>query len=948
MNRFLFCCLLAPSTLRAAEDFTFFEQKVRPVLVEHCYGCHSAEAKKLKGNLFLDSKAGWQKGGDSGEAVIIPGKPEESLLIRSIQHLEADLEMPPKKPKLADAVIADLVNWVRMGARDPRDGGKVEAKRGDKNWWSLQPLAKVEAGRTIDDFIEAKLREQGLTLNPEADPRTLIRRATYDITGLPPTPGEVEAFVDKSHPSHESYEQLVDRLLASPHYGEQWGRHWMDVIRFGESNGFERNFNLDDVWPFRDFIIGSLNLDKPFNQFITEHLAGDVIANGNPFISLATAFLVCGPYDDVKNLDEKAVKEIRAVTLDDMITATGSAFLGLTINCARCHNHKFDPIPTEDYYRIRAAFEGVTHGRREVVSAAERAKFDAAVKPLNERKASLAQEREALQKAIDERAAKMLAQRKFTKPKLTYEFNEERFEPVKARHVKFTMSAHSENPRSAVGARMDEFEVWSAGADSRNVALATNGGKAEGKHERESAAENSERSYGASLVIDGGLGTRWFIAEPAELTITLAEEEWIDRISFSNAREGRVERLYAQGALPVEYQLEVSRDGETWSKILDSSEREPWSREHGIERMRRETITQAEQAQLAKLRGDIAEVEAKLKAVPPLRQVWAGLFAEPQDKTFVQLGGDPSRPAAQAFPASLEVLDRTMKPFALPADAPEGERRLALAKWITGDDNALALRVLANRVWHYHFGTGLVDTPGDFGFLGSKPTHPELLDCLATRLRDHGWKIKALHREIMMSKAYRQSSASHAEAAKLDKDARLLWRFPPRRLMAEEVRDTVLSVSGKLDLRRGGPPFRLFTYTADNVWTYHMIERPGAETYRRTVYHQNIRAINVPVIGDFDFPDIVFPVPKRANTTSPMQAFTMLNNGFMLDMADALAARVSSANDDEAQVRQLYRHLLQRSPSSSEVTRAKTMMSQHGLPALCRALLNLNELLYLE
>ena len=327
----------------------FFEQKIRPVLVEHCYECHSAQAKKLKSNLFLDSRAGWQKGGDGGQPVIIPGDPENSLLIRTIRHLEEDLEMPPKKPKLPDAVIADFITWVKQGAPDPRTDTLGEARRADKSWWSLRPIARLAPNKGIDEFVAEKLKEKGLGLNPPADPAALIRRMSYDVIGLPPTYAEVQAFVAAAKKDTEAAtRELVDRLLASPHYGERWGRHWLDVTRFGESLGFERNIIIDDLWPFRDYVIQSFNADKPFDRFITEHLAGDVIAKDNPAIEVASAFLVAGPYDDVGNQDLAAKKNIRAATLDDMITATGGAFLGLSFNCARCHDHKFDPIPTED------------------------------------------------------------------------------------------------------------------------------------------------------------------------------------------------------------------------------------------------------------------------------------------------------------------------------------------------------------------------------------------------------------------------------------------------------------------------------------------------------------------------------------------------------------------------------------------------------------------------
>jgi mono/diheme cytochrome c family protein len=944
--------LLASSSALAADPagITFFEQKVRPVLVEHCYSCHSAEAKKLKGNLYLDSKAGWEKGGDSGEPVIVPGKPEASLLIRTAQHLEADMEMPPKKPKLPDAIIADLVTWVKIGAPDPRDGAKIEAKRGDKSWWSLQPLAKQFAHDSIDGFITAKLAEKKLTLNPAADPRALIRRMSYDVIGLPPTVEEVETFA-KAHQANprQAIEALVDRLLASPRYGERWGRHWLDVIRFGESNGFERNFVIDDLWPFRDYVIKSINDDKPFNQFITEHLAGDVIGKDNPQMEVGSAFLVAGPYDDVGNQDIVAQKNIRAATLDDMITATSGAFLGLTINCARCHNHKFDPIPTEDYYRLRAAFEGVTHGRRVVATKEQRDAFAASTKPLAVELKKLEVERALLDQAIETRAKAAFAKTKFTRPKIDQNGTDESFAATEAKYVKFVIHSLTGDHQPAAkgkrgGGKLTEFQVWSAEDPNRNVALASHGTKAEGA--KSATAEDFPEAYGPQYCIDGMLGEAWFIGEPAVLTLTFAQPEKINRITFINARGDRsIVEEKVRGATPCEYEVQVSSDGQTWRTVASDEGREPWTPAHGIARSRYDATTKNEQTKLAALDKQIATVQAKLKAVPALPQMWVGTHTQPKEPTFVHKGGDPMKPADAVLPASLSVLDQVTKPYELKPDADEGERRLKLAKWITSNENPLTPRVLANRVWQWHFGTGIVDTPSDFGFLGSKPTHPELLDYLASRIVANGWKLKPLHREVLLSQTYLQSAAYREEAAKEDKDARLLWRFPPRRLSAEELRDTMLTVGGKLQLEpMGGLGFRLYRYLANNVSTYVPLDTHGPESYRRAVYHQNARASVVDVLNDFDLPDIAFAAPKRANTTTPLQALTLLNHSFTLDMAKALAARRQSSDA----VTQAYRITFQRKPSAKEHEAATQLIATHGAEAFCRALLNANELLYLE
>jgi mono/diheme cytochrome c family protein len=942
--------LLASSSALAVDPAgtAFFEQKVRPVLVEHCYSCHSAEAKKLKGNLYLDSKAGWEKGGDSGESVIIPGKPEASLLLRTVQHLEADMEMPPKKPKLPDAVIADLVTWVRMGAPDPRDGVKIEAKRGDKSWWSLRPLAKQFAHDNIDGFITAKLAEKKLALNPLADPRALVRRMTYDVTGLPPTSEEVEAFV-KAHQANArpAIEALVDRLLASPRYGERWGRHWLDVIRFGESNGFERNFVIDDFWPFRDYVIQSINEDKPFSQFITEHLAGDVIGKDNPEVEVGSAFLVAGPYDDVGNQDVVAQKNIRAATLDDMITATSGAFLGLTIGCARCHHHKFDPIPTEDYYRLRAAFEGITHGRRIIASREEREAFTAATRPLNQEKAKLMAEFDALDAAIDARAKATAAAIKATRPKIDPHGTEESFPATEAKLLRFVIHGFTTAPGAkkrpkAPGGKLTELQVWSA--DGTNVALSSHGTKAEGA--KSATAEDFPEAYGPQYCIDGMTGEGWFIGEPPVLTLTFAKPEQINRITFINARGERgTDESKVAGATPTEYEVQVSLDGETWKTVASDEGREPWTPAHRVAKARRSVITADETAQLGALEKQVASVQRQIDQVPKLPQVWAGTYSQPKEATFVHKGGDPMKPGDAVVPASLSVLDQVTKFFELKSDADESDRRLVLAKWITSDENPLTPRVLANRVWQHHFGTGIVDTPSDFGFLGSKPTHPELLDYLAGRLIAYGWKLKPLHREILLSQTYLQSAAYREAAAKEDKDARLFWRFPPRRLSAEELRDTMLRVAGKLQLEpMGGPGFRLYRYLANNVSTYIPLDAHGPETYRRAVYHQNARASVVDVLNDFDLPDIAFAAPKRANTTTPLQALTLLNHSFTLDMAAALAARIQTGDA----VSQAYRFTFQREPTANERDAATKLIAPHGAQAFCRALLNANELLYLE
>jgi hypothetical protein len=935
-----------------------FERDIRPLLHARCVECHGAN--KQQSGLRLDYKAGAMKGGAPG-AVIVPGSSATSELIRRVSSADKAEMMPPTGARLTPREIALLKAWIDAGAPWPEEKIAVEAKRADQNWWSLQPLSIAEppmtegiprlwASSPIDRFTYARLAERNLQPNPPSDRRALIRRVSYDLTGLPPSPEEVEAFVNDSDP--RAYEKLVDRLLDSPRYGEQWGRHWLDVARFGESKGFEQNHIINNLWPYRDYVIRSFNEDKPFNRFIIEQLAGDVVGPGDPNVEVATAFLVCGPYDAVGNQDELQKQVIRANTLDDMITATSNAFLGLTVNCARCHHHKFDPIPTEDYYRLRAAFEGVTHGERVGADPETKARHAAATRPLEERRKALNKEKAELEKILASRAKEKAAQvASYPLPKITRHFNEHRFAPVEARHLKFRMLAHSDNPKSAVNARLDEVEVWTPAPNARNVALASQGAKASGAIARRAEDVAGADAYGVELVNDGKFGERWFIGNPAELTLRFPRVETIERIAFSHDRAaGPNDPGAGLGPFITEYEVLISLDGQTWKAIADSTTRPPLNEAHLVERFSRVVMTEAERQRLGAFDDELARVNRELKAIPPLPIVWAGKFEQPKETTYVHKGGDPARRGAAAPPASLAVLERVVKPFALPSDAPEGERRLALAKWIAGDENPLTARVLANRVWHYHFGAGIVDTPSDFGYLGGKPTHPELLDWLARRIQTHGWRLKALHREILLSQTYRQSSDYRAAAARADASARLLWRFPPRRLDAEEMRDLLLSVSGKLDLRMGGPGFRLYRYLEDNVATYVPLDQHGPETYRRAVYHQNARSSLIDGLTDFDLPDNAAAAPNRIRTNSPLQALTMLNHSFTLVMADALAERVKreAPQNLSAQVRRAFALSFQRRPTAVEEREALELITAHGWRAFGRALLNANELLYVN
>ena len=917
-----------------------FVREIQPVLEKKCLGCHNANL--TKGDVNLDNAASVLK------KHLVPGKALQSdiYLVATPEEPGEKPEMPDEGEPLTDAEAEMLRKWIDEGANWPDGLVLKEASKADKTWWAYQKLTKPKLD-SIDAFIDEKLAEKGLMRNLKANRRDLLRRVTYDLTGLPPTIEEMSAFEKDTDP--KAWEKVIDRLLASPRYGERWGRHWLDVVRFGESRGYERNVIIDNIWPFRDYVINSINDDKPFNQFITEHLAGDVVGKGNPNIEVATAFLVAGPYDDVGNQDAAQKNIIRANTLDGMITATGSAFLGLTVNCAKCHDHKFDPIEQADYYRLRATFEGVKQGERTIATpAAAKAHQDAVVplKKVVDEMTPLVSKREA--DLLAQARAKPDVLRKTTRAKMDRTGTEDSFKPILAKFVRLSPFSNDTSPAKN-GIRLDEFEVWSAEKTPRNVALASNGGIATGAGRAvQDSTDNAANAYGAGLVNDGNFGRRWISAGNHQLTIEFSKPERINKVVFSSDRPKDLPG-HSKMTFVGEYRIEVSEDGENWTRVAESWDREPINKAFENSRLMRFGVSDSDKAELAKMKGELGAANAKLRAVQPLPIMWAGNFVQPDKPTHLAIGGDPNKAGIEIVPASLSMVSAGIPKFTNDSKTPEAERRHAMAKWIAHQDNPLTLRVLANRVWHYHFGTGIVATPSDFGYMGARPTHPELLDYLALQLQENGWRWKPLHREILLSETYQQSTDFDEKAAAVDSDSRLLWRFPPRRLSAEEIRDTMLTVAGKLDLTMGGPGFRLYKFTQDNVCTYFPLDVHGAETWRRGVYHQNPRAAQLDLLTEFDCPDPATATPRRASTTTPLQALTLMNHSFTVEMAGFFAERVGKGNAETgAQIDNAFELIFGRKPTEQERTASAKLVSEHGLKALSRALFNSNELIFLN
>ena len=838
-------------------------------------------------------------------------------------------------------------------------------KRAGYDWWSLQPIGVVEPpeipsapvewrANPIDHFVLAKLRESELEPSGPASPRVLIRRATYDLIGLPPSPEVVAQFLTDCEQETGSAEQvgekayaaLIDRLLALPHYGEQWGRHWLDVVRFGESTGFEQNLLITDAWPFRDYIIRSLNDDKPFDQLAKEHLAGDRIDVENPDVVVGTTFLVCGPCDEVGNQDPVKKRQIRANAVDEIIRATSETFLGLTVGCGRCHDHKFDPISQRDYYQLYATFDGVVHGSQCVTPKHEQDRYNSQKDALEKIVEDLTIKKKELTDAVLARAEEKDAEYEtsWTREPVSQQLTEETFKPVEVQYVRLMVEHVDSNVHSSIAYRLDEFEVWSAADQPRNVALATAGGEASGSSR---IAADFMGAYDANLTIDGDYNAWWLPTSPS-LTIKLARPELIDRVTFSSDRPNAV-GSQGRAGFPCEYRIEVSSDGENWQEVASSHDRQPANQAHREIRLYLAERTVAESAMIATQDADIGDVNKRIAELPKLTMWRIGKFRQPEDKTYIFLGGDVQRPGEEVVPASPTML-ASVRPYELPSDAAEGDRRLALAEWLVASNNPLTPRVLANRIWHYHFGTGIVATPSDFGFMGDPPSHPRLLDWLSDKLQHDGWRIKPLHRQIMLSQTYRQASGHRAEAARIDADSRLLWRFPPRRLTGEEIRDTMLAVAGRLDTRMGGQGYTLYRYLEDNVATYVPLDKHPPESYRRAVYHHRARATQIDLITDFDGPDCAFAAPRRSATISPLQVLTLLNHSFTLDMAGCLSERLEwdAGEAPVAQVRRAFQLAFVREPATEEIVAAAALVESHGLRAFCRALLNSSELIYID
>lgn len=785
--------------------------------------------------------------------------------------------------------------------------------------WSLQPLKRCGIpelkdpwiSNPIDAFILARLREAGLTPSSPAPARTFVRRAFLVMHGLPPSAGEIDMWPDE--PFGVGF---IDYLLQSPRYGERWAQHWLDVIRWAETVGFETNGPRPNAWPYRDWVIAALNQDTPYDQFVFEQIAGDTVGE-----DAALGFLVSGPANLPGQVgrDEQSMRQARQDELDEVLRTVGQAFMGLTIGCARRHDHKFDPITLRDYYGTQAVFAGLKYGDRRL-RGKENDRWARKIPEVAIQVSDLKVELESMRRDL-----------KLRRP--LENVQTEQFEPVMVSAVRMEIGA----TESGAEASLYEFEVWTAptdGSESMNLALTVRGGRASASG---FALENQTRH--PENLNDGTADTRqafpWKADRrgPAWLQIDLADTARIDRIVWK--------RGYS---VPVDYEIQVRGREEAWKPVAhtrgrllrrDDRRKVADVRLHGV------TWDLTEKLVALNSRLRTAESEhARLSSGP---QVFSANFSAPE-RTWLLNRGDAMQRGEEIGPAIPAVLGE----LNLGPDFGESDSRVALALHLTHSNHPLTARVIVNRVWQHHFGTGLVETSSDFGAMGAEPTHRELLDWLASRLIEDGWSIKQLHRRILTSSTFRQANTASEKALAIDADSRLLWRFPPRRIEAEAIRDSVLSVSGKLNRRMYGPGFDFFNQKG-GLSDYKSLETFNEAGWRRMIYATKIRMQSVDIFGSFDCPDAGQMKPKRPRSTTPIQALGMMNSAFINRQAGFFADRVrkEAGAGLRARIQYAMKLAFARPSSAGEIQRLEELAESHGLEQVCRILFNASEFVYI-
>lgn len=968
------------------DERTFFQKKVKPILKEHCTECHGGLGRngkhKIKGGLQLISRKGILLGGDHGPAYDSKN-PEESFILKMISYSDGDYEMPPDG-KLSDEKIAILTSWVSMGLPweestindlvviEKEKTGAFEpgvVSEEAKKWWSNKPLARPDvpevnqkswAHHPIDAFVLNQLEENKLSPNPPATKRELVRRAYFNLIGLPPTANQVKAFENDDSP--KAWENLIDDLLARPEYGEKWARHWLDVVRYAESNGFERDSNKDFIWRYRDYVIDAFNQDKPWDQFMTEQIAGDEMDGSTKDARIATGFFRLMQWDD-----EPADRlQHKYDVLDDIVRTASEGFLGMTLGCARCHEHKADPILQEDYYKFMAFFHGVTqHSKNNVIETIPDPESEALAQDQKEENLKQQQQLKRRIANFEKQAQKLFVEKD---PSIKSLLNPDRVEnpeiletSEKKAHIwHYTLK----NPSN------DWFEVSFRHEEKWKAAPAPFGNGRPGGKKHNTSWTTSDIWLRTSFMlteIPTAVELRIMWDEDTEVYlngqkiadfngyVTSYQTKLLSTQALAAFQTGRntlaIHCKQTGGGQFIDAGLKIVDRAISIAELIDLKGSEILSE-------KRIAKHKNDKQALKKLQNQKFVTGVKAMVV----QEYGGT---PQD-LFVHVRGSAHSPGDKVepgFPAIFGYKDPKISP--VDSKARTSGRRTELAKWLSLPENPRTSRVAVNRVWQHHFGRGISATPSDFGTLGQQPTHPELLDWLASEFVSQGWSLKNLHKLIMTSNTYQMSSAPNEASLSIDPANNNFWRMNMRRLNAEEIRDAILATTGKLSLEKGGPSFYPIlpeavlatSSTKGGKWGRSDESQLG----RRSIYIKIKRSLQVPELIDFDFADTDAPCPVRFVTTVPTQALGSLNSEFITRQANDFAARVRKEVGPgltENHIRYSLQTALSRAPENWELGECKKFVSKlklenslsddEALNRLCLLILNLNEFMYID
>lgn len=984
---------LSAAPVFAADAPLRFSRDVLPILASKCFTCHGPDKEQRKAGLRLDQKDGLFAPMKSGDVAVVPGDAAKSVLALRIASTDPDEQMPPPDaPKsLTDAEKETLARWIAEGA--PWTGH-----------WAFEPLQEptppITAGDTwsrnpIDQFIRVAQIDKGLAPSPEADRRTLIRRLSFDLLGLPPTPDAVDAFVNDARPN--AYEQLVDSMLASPRYGERWARHWLDVAHYADTHGYDKDKRRENAWPYRDYVINALNADKPYGRFIQEQIAGDALFPDDPQATVALGFLSAGPWDFVGHVELREGTIDKAITRnldrDDIVTTVMASVASLTAGCARCHDHKFDPISQEDYYSLQAVFAGVDRGDRE---------FDD--DPIvYKRRQALTLERDRLFRQNDAFKHQLAA---LQSPDL--DAINEALNPLESRLKDLARKDSPTNGyHSAIESRAD-LTKWvqvDLGAavplekirliPARPVDFTDTPGFGFPLRFKLEVSDTAD-FVAPTVVADYTQADHGFRTDQSvEIAVNAVSGRYV-RVTATRLWKRLEDFAFALAELEV-YSAGANVASGKAVTALDSVESGRWGMAHLVDgfdshqclgtsgqdapkaaglaslekaaatlRGERDAITlallpESDRTRYLENQAEIVRANAAWDALPEPRKVYAaaghvarnGKDAPPEAirPIHLLLRGSEKTPGPEVGPGTVGCIPGLESRFSTAAKGEESARRAALAHWLTDERNPLPWRSIVNRVWHYHFGQGIVTTPNDFGRMGAPPTHPELLDWLASEFVKNGQSLKWLHRQIVTSATYRQSSKTNSTFESIDGSNQYLWRMNRRQLEAEALHDATLATSGKLDLTMGGPGVNLFVFEDDHSPRYKYAEFNAADPtgFRRSIYRFIVRSVPDPFMTNMDCADPSQSVPVRNQTLTAIQALSMLNNPMTVRQAAYFAERVAAdASTIPAQVEDAYRIALNRRPSDEERSALVPYAEKNGMAAACRLILNSNEFMFVD